>query len=127
MKGSEDIEAYLLRLETPFEAIGPDMWNLHVQEDQNLVVSVAGPVVVFRLKVMDVPQTSKETLFETLLTLNTTELVHGAFGLENGKVVIVCTLVLENLDFNEFQATVDDISLSVGKLYPQLSKFHSAS
>ena len=123
MKGSEDIEAYLMRLDTPFESLGADMWNLHIQEDQNLVVYVAGPVVVFRLKVMEVPDTGRETFYETLLTLNTTELVHGAFGLETGSVVIVCTLVLENLDFNEFQATVDDISLSVGKLYPLLSKF----
>ena len=127
MKGSEDIEAYLMRLDTPFESLGPEMWNLHIQEDQNLVVSAAGPVVVFRLKMMEVPATGREAFYETLLTLNTTELVHGAFGLEAGSVVIVCTLVLENLDFNEFQATVDDISLSVGKLYPLLSKFRSAS
>ena len=127
MKGTEDIEAYLMRLDTPFESLGADMWNVHIQEGQNLVVSVAGPVVVFRLKMMEVPATARETFYETLLTLNTTELVHGAFGLEAGSVVIVCTLVLENLDFNEFQATVDDISLSVGKLYPLLSKFRSAS
>ena len=127
MKGSEDIEAYLMRLDTPFESLGPDMWNLQIQEDQNLVISAAGPVVVFRLKMMDVPPTGRETFYETLLTLNTTELVHGAFGLEAGSVVIVCTLVLENLDFNEFQATVDDISLSVGKLFPLLSRFRSST
>lgn len=127
MKGPEDIEAYLLRTGTPFEALAPEMWNLHVQENQNLVVSVAGPLVVFRLKVMEVPNTQRESFYETLLTLNTTELVHGAFGLESGAVVIVCTLAIENLDFNEFQATVDDISLSVAKLYPLLSKFRAAS
>lgn len=127
MKGREDIESYLLRLDTPYEAIGEQMWNLHMQEDQNLVVSLAGPLVVFRLKVMDAPSTNREVFFETLLHLNTTELVHGAFGLENGSVVIVAALALENLDFNEFQSSVDDIAISVGKLYPTLSRFRDAA
>lgn len=127
MKGSEDIESYLLRLDTPYEAIGEQMWNLHMQEDQNLVVSMADTLVVFRLKVMDVPAGKREVFYETLLQLNTTEMVHGAFGLENGSVVIVAALALENLDFNEFQATVDDIALSVGKLYPKLSHFRDAA
>lgn len=127
MKGPEDIESYLLRLDVPYEALGPEMWNVHVVENQNLVLSLAGPVIVFRLKVMDAPETHKEAFYETLLNLNTTEMVHGAFGLENGAVVIVAALALENLDFSEFQATIDDLSLCIGKLYPLLSKFRSAA
>ena len=45
-----------------------------------------------------------------MLTLNTTEMVHGAFGLEGETVVIIHALELENLDLNEFQAVVDDMS-----------------
>jgi len=127
MKGRQDIESYLLRLGTPYEAIGEEMWNLHVQEDQNLVVSLADTLVVFRLKVMETPQANRESFFETLLKLNTTEMMHGAFGLENGAVVIVAALALENLDFNEFQSSIDDIAMSVGKLYPTLSRFRDAA
>lgn len=127
MKGPEDIESYLLRLDTPYEALGDHMWNVHVQENQNLVVSLTGPLVVFRLKVMDAPTAKREEFFEALLRLNTTEMVHGAFGLENNFVVIVAALALENLDFNEFQASVDDITMSVGKLYPTLSRFRDAA
>ena len=127
MKGRDDIESYLLRLDTPYEALSEHMWNVHVQENQNLVVSLTGPVVVFRLKVMDGPTSKREEFFEELLRLNTTEMVHGAFGLENDSVVIVAALALENLDFNEFQASVDDITMAVGKLYPTLSRFRDAA
>ena len=81
MKGPEDIESYLLKIGLPFEQIGPDMWNIKA-EHENLVISIAGPVVVFRTKVMDLPDGNREPLYETLLRLNTTEMVHGAFGIE---------------------------------------------
>ena len=120
MKGKEDIESYLLKMALPFEQIGPDMWNVK-PEHENLVISIAGPVVVFRTKVMDLPDGNREALYETLLRLNTTDMVHGAFGIEDKSIVIVNALELENLDFNEFSAVVDDFSLAVSKHYPTLS------
>ena len=54
----------------------------------NLVISIAGPVVVFRTKVMDLPPHNREALYETMLRLNTSEMVHGAFGIEDDLVVI---------------------------------------
>jgi len=42
-------------------------------------------------------------------------------------VVISHALQLENLDYNEFQAVVEDITMSIGKHYPQLSKFRAAA
>ena len=46
-------------------------------------------------------------------------MVHGAFGLEGDAVVIVHALELENLDLNEFQAVVDDMSMAVAKHHTQ--------
>ena len=68
---------------------------------------------------MDLPAAGREALYRTLLALNTTEMVHGAFGLEGDAVVVVHALELENLDFNEFQAVIDDMSMAVAKHYPQ--------
>jgi Tir chaperone protein (CesT) family len=126
MKGSDDIESYLLKIGLPFEAIGPEMWNIKA-DHENLVVSIAGTLVVFRTKVMDLPAANREQLYETLLRLNTTEMVHGAFGIEDKSIVIVNALELENLDFNEFSAVVDDFTLSVEKHYETLSKFRAAA
>jgi hypothetical protein len=123
MKSVEDIESYLLRVGVPYERINPGFWVLKLDGHENLAVSIAGPVVAFRLKVMDVPDASREALYRTLLGLNTNEMVHGAFGLEGDSVVIVHALELENLDFNEFQAVIDDMTMAIAKHYPYLSKF----
>jgi hypothetical protein len=124
MKSTEDIDSYILKVGVPYERISHEIWLLKLDGNNNLAVSMAGPVVAFRLKVMDLPgAAAREPLYRTLLTLNTNEMVHGAFGLEGDAVVIVHALELENLDFNEFQAVIDDMNMAVSKHYPFLSKF----
>ena len=68
--------------------------------------------------------TGREELYRTLLALNTTEMVHGAFGIEGDTVVIVHALELENLDFNEFQAVIDDMSMAVAKHHAEPGPLH---
>ena len=120
MKSAEDIESYLMRMGVPYETVRPGFWVVKT-DGAPLAVSIAGPVVAFRLKVMDLPREGREELYRTLLShLNTTEMVHGAFGLEGDAVVIVHALELENLDFNEFQAVIDDMSMAVAKHHPNL-------
>lgn len=123
MKSAEDVESYLMRLDLPYETVKPGIWIVKLNRDENLAVSIAGPVVAFRIKVMDLPGASRESLYRTLLGLNTTEMVHGAFGLEADAVVIVHALALENLDFNEFQAVIDDMAMAIAKHYPNLSTY----
>jgi hypothetical protein len=127
MKSREDIESYLMKLGVPYELLGPELWNIKPQTSENLVVTIAGPVVVFRIKVMDLPPAPRESLYAALLQLNATEMVHGAFGIEGEAVVITHALQLENLDYNEFQAVVEDITMAISKHYPQLSKFRPAA
>jgi hypothetical protein len=123
MKSVEDIASYLLRIGASADRVDAGIWIVKLDGHENLAISIAGPVVAFRLKVMDVPAGGREQLYRTLLGLNTTEMVHGAFGLEGDAVVIVHALELENLDFNEFQAVIDDMTMAVSKHYPFLSKF----
>jgi hypothetical protein len=104
------------------ETIKPGIWLVKI-DGSALVVSIAGPVVAFRLKVMDLPRTGREELYRTLLALNTTDMVHGAFGLEADTVVLVAALELENLDLNEFQAVIDDMSMAVSKHHSSLARF----
>jgi hypothetical protein len=122
MKSAEDIESYLLRMGVAYETIKPGLWLVKI-DSSALVVSIAGPVVAFRLKMMDLPRAGREELYRTLLALNTTEMVHGAFGLEGETVVVIHALELENLDLNEFQAVVDDMSMAASKHHPTLARF----
>jgi hypothetical protein len=123
MKTAEDIESYLLKIGVPNEQVKPGFWLLKVEGCENFVVSLAGPVVVFRVKVMDLPGADREALYRELLSLNTSAMVHGAFGLEGDAVVIAHALELENLDLNEFQAVIDDISMAISKQYPILARW----
>jgi hypothetical protein len=127
MKTRDDIESYLLKMGVAHEDLGGDIWRLHEAGLENLMLSLAGPIVVFRLKIMDVPAKQREALFETLLRLNTTDLFHCAFGIEGKAVVLGGALALENMDFNEFQTVIDEIGMAVSKQYPLLSKFRTAA
>ena len=128
MKTAADIESYLLKLELTYEE--PREWTWVVRGADgidNLVVTLAGPVVVFRVKVMELPRQHREELFRTLLELNATEMMHGAYGIEGEAVVISDALQIENLDFNEFAATLDDITLAVASHHGRLAKFREAA
>ncbi len=123
MKSAEDIESFLIQMESQYESLGPDIWVVR-DLGPEMVISIAGPVLVFRTKVMNedrVPEKRREELYRKLLELNATEMIHGAYGLEEGSVVVTDALQLENLDFNEFQAVLDDVSMAVTNQYRTLS------
>lgn len=128
MKTAADVQAYLLKMELPYEEPREGTWVVSGLDGlDNLVITLAGPVLVFRVKVMDIPRTNREELYRTLLELNATEMMHGAYGVEGESVVIMDALQLENLDYNEFAATVDDITLAVASHHGRLAKFREAA
>ena len=123
MKSAEDIESYLIQMEAQYEAVGESLWVLK-DMGADVVVSITDPVLVIRAKVLEidkVDQSKRLALFEKLLELNATDMLHGAYGLEEGSIVVTNALPLENLDFNEFQASVDDISMALANHYKALS------
>jgi len=122
MRTSEDIETFLIKAGLAFQVLKPGVWAIQTENiGESLLISVAGPILAFRLRLMDLPPTGREDLYRRLLTWNTTDLVHGAFGLEGEAVVLVHALELENLDLNEVQAVIDDMSMAVARFYPQLA------
>jgi hypothetical protein len=127
MKTKADVETFLLRAELPFEEVADGMWVIRGQEGvQQIIIKFAPPVLVCRVRVMDTPRQKREECFRMLLELNVDEMVHGAYGLEGEKIVISAALELENLDFNELQATIDDITLAVADHHSRLAPFHEA-
>ena len=125
MKTAENIESYLIEMDANYDVIGENLWIVK-ETGPDLVVSIAGPVLVFRVKLMDedrVASGKHEELFRQLLSLNATDMLHGSYGLEEGAVVITAALQLENLDFNEFQAAIGDLSMAAAKHYPVLNRY----
>ncbi len=125
----EDVESYLLRMELEVEEIETGMWVVHApDEGTRMVVHYSPPLVVLRTKVLDVPAGDPARctdLYRRLLELNATDLVHGAYGIEADDIILSDSLELENLDFNEFQASVDSMQLAVASHLESLSPFRN--
>lgn len=130
MRSREDIESYLARAEIPYEVVGDDgLWLVHDSSlGENIAVKATGPLLLFRVKVLELSDVDdKGGLYETLLMLNATDLVHGSYGISEDSIVLTCTLEMENLDYNELQAVLDDFSLALANHYEKLTEFRVAT
>lgn len=125
MTTTDQIEAYLIEAELPFEQVGDGLWLIHDEADyiDNIVLIHNDPVITFRVKLMEAPKDGRLELFQRLLELNATSMVAGAYGLEDEAVVIVDTLQSETLDFQEFQGSIDSIALAMREHYQELRTF----
>ena len=121
MATRETIEHYLIQIGHPHETIDKNMWV--VRDAASIVISYEPPLVIFRSKLMDLPQHHHEAFFRLLLELNASEMIHGAYGIEANGVVLIDTLQSEHLDLNEFQATLEALLLAITQDYQQLKAF----
>jgi len=110
----DDLESYLIRMDLDFEEVDEGMYLVQPRNDgPPVVVHHTPPLLVARLKVMTVPEgRDLAALFETLLVWNATDVVHGAYGIEEGDLVMTDTLELETLDFPELQASLESMQMA---------------
>jgi hypothetical protein len=112
----EDLESYLLRMEDyEAEEVEEGMYMVTDRDGgPTIVVNHSAPLLLLRMKVMDLPEASASdaALFRTLLELNASDLVHGAYGLEDRELILSDTLELETLDFHELQASIESMQLA---------------
>jgi hypothetical protein len=52
-------------------------------------------------------------LYRRLLELNASELVHGSYGIEGDSIVLTEALELAHLDYSEFQAAYEGMTLAL--------------
>ena len=120
----EDLESYLIRMSLEHEEVDEGMWLIKPRDGTPIVVSYAPPVVLLRLKVMDLPPDADDTryasLYRRLLELNATDIVHGSYGIEEKEVVLSDALELESLDFNELRSSFESMTLAAASHLPDL-------
>jgi hypothetical protein len=125
MRTLHDVEAYLGRLNRRFETVEAQEGTFLVHSSERMppiAMRVDPPLVVFRVHIGDVPIPDNVALFRKLLELNARALVHSSFGLEDRRIVLSSSLELENLDFNEMQATLDEFDMTLAQQVPILSE-----
>jgi hypothetical protein len=120
MVTKEDIEGFLDRLSATgasYKEVENGLWVVKPggSLDFNMVVHFSPPVAVLRVKVMELPTDKFATaqLSRRLLEMNASEMVHGSYGIEENAVVITEGLELSHLDFEEFLAAYESITLAL--------------
>lgn len=122
----EDVVSFLDRMEMQVEEVEEGMWLAWPQGDGTpLVISYAPPLLVFRLKVLDVPRNAERCaqLYRQLLESNASDLVHATYALEEDDVILTNSMELQNLDFSEFQACVDSFQMALATQMEKLGPF----
>jgi hypothetical protein len=132
MVTKEDLQSFLDRLDGGALAVTevePNLWLARAPDGAQVVVHYAPPFVVLRVEVMELParEPRRSELLRQLLEYNARELVHGSYGLEGDRVVLSDTLELENLDYSEFEASFDSLTLALASHLGALAPFHEPS
>jgi hypothetical protein len=119
------IEQYLIDLMLTYQQIDKNLWLLDDVDRslQGVAVMQADPLIIIRAEIMDIPTSNLLELYTTLLELNATDIIHGAYAIENGKVILVDSLIYDTSDSEEFRASLDSFSLALTQHYPILSKY----
>jgi hypothetical protein len=125
MRTLRDVEAYLGRLSRRFSAVEGEEGTFLIHSSDRMppiALRVDPPLVVFRVHIGDAPKADHLPLYRKLLELNARALVHSSFGLEGEQIVLCSALELENLDFNELEATLDELDMTLVQQVPVLSE-----
>lgn len=136
MVNKEDVERFLDRLSADgadgatYSELEPGLWIVKPsgELDFSVVVHFSPPVVVLRVKVMTLPTepNSLATLSRRLLELNATDLVHGSYGIEDDSIVMTEALELAHLDYEEFLAAFESITVALASHLRELGSYREA-
>jgi hypothetical protein len=133
MVTKDDIEGWLNRLTAEgasFTEVESGLWVVkpNGELDFSFVVHFSPPVVLLRVKVMTLPSNADAaaTLNRRLLELNATDLVHGSYGIESESIVMTEALELSHLDFEEFLAAYESITVALASHLRELGSYREA-
>ncbi len=89
----------------------------------NLIICVASPIVIFEQFIFEIKEQG-DNVYKSLLQKNR-DIIHGAFVLDDSgrKVIFRDSLQVENLDQNEFEATINSLSVLLSEYSEQIINF----
>jgi hypothetical protein len=125
MMTRDDLESWFIRMELDFQEVEDNLWVIKTgDETAPVVANFTPPLLVMRLKVLDLPEPSDDVrlapLYRRLLAMNATDIVHGSYGIEAQEVVLSDALELETLDFAELRSSYESLTLAASSHLPEL-------
>ena len=126
----EDVETFLDRLSidgATHRELEPGLWLVRPGGplDFDVVITHNPPVLLLRVKVMKLPTSESEVaaLSRRLLELNATDMLHGSYGIDHDAIVLTEALELAHLDYEEFLAAYESMTLSLTSHMRELAAF----
>jgi hypothetical protein len=133
MLAKEDIESFLNRLSASgatYTEVESGFWIVKPSPDSDLSLAVnySPPVVLLRVDVMELPKDAEQqaTLTKRLLELNASDLLHGSYGIQDDHIVLTEALELSALDFEEFLASYESMTLALASHLRELGSYREA-
>ena len=130
MVSREQIETFLDRLTTDsgsYQEVEEGLWVVKPGGKLaiDVVVHYSPPVLLIRVNVMDLPDDPAQCapLYPRLLQLNATDLVHGSYGITEEAVILTEALELSHLDYQEFLAAYESMTLALASHLREFASF----
>ncbi len=129
MRGNfEAVKTYLQDMDLFIVDEDPEEELVVVENEEegikNLIIDCEDPLLVLEQLIMKIRPDCDQGFFKWLLKINR-ELVHGAFVLDDeGEMLLFRdTLQIENLDYNELDASVKALSLAMSEYGLELLRY----
>lgn len=129
----DEIEHFLDRLAvegTNWREVEPGLWVIKPggELDVDVVVHYAPPVLLLRVKVMELPKDAAMAagMSRQLLEWNAKDLLHGSYGTQDDAVLLTEALELSHLDYEEFRAAYESMTLALPKHLRALAAYREA-
>ena len=93
----------------------------------HLIICVAHPIVIFEQFIFEIKEEGNH-VYKSLLQKNR-DIIHGAFVLDDSgkKVIFRDSLQIENLNQNDFEATLNSLSVLLSEYSEQIINFSKNS
>lgn len=123
----EKVKSYILELGYSIDIEDESNGILVISEESagisKLVLGCAPPLLIMEQFIMDL-KVEDAKIYKSLLQKNR-DIIHGAFVLDEGgnKLIFRDTLQIENLDLNEFEGSVNSLTLLLSEYTDELIAF----
>ncbi len=130
LRNRDDIERFLETKVRSFTAVDDATFLVTLAPEQPAAVLRVQPPVI--LVQVDIGLAAFDNLtlecafYKKLLELNSTDLLHAAYGLDGNRVQLSAALELDRLDENELEATLSDVNLALANHVPVLRQMVTA-
>jgi hypothetical protein len=119
----EKLEHFFINLDYDYNQVTEGVWLVNADHDNstNVVITMAEHLMIFRLKLAEVPSDADAAFFKKLLGLNM-KLDHGAVAIDDGDLVLVDTVEVAGIHAEEVHASVMALENGAQMIYNTIRK-----